>query len=1150
MVHRHLSLLIAALLACTPVLAQLTLRIVVEDGDASTSCTDAITGPDPMWGVSVEGGPWAYFPQFLVCYTPLPHVAFEAQYDCPGDLPATVELCLRAFENDPDIFAGCDINPDCLELTCASLPVSLTPATHLVEMPDGLTSDGWAQIRIEVTGTPIDALNDLMCTAQDMGTLTFGQTLGDATAGGMSNFCGTSIGDPNPFDEAGVSWHNNVGVWYRFTTGPDISDAIRIRALNDPLGLGDTISLQLGLYTTDDGTCTGTPQWVAGAYDPLDYDETLLLQCALLPNTTYYLLVDGVIDQEGTLHGYFGLEISDLGAVQGGNLRCAAEDLGVVPAGGQVSSALTTNFCADDSDDPPATGFPAQQTVWFRFVPPPSGHVRIIGTSHPADPIGLQLALYTSSTDDCSGTFFLQDFAFEPDDEDEVLELSCLENRPYFLLVDGSNANTAGIFTIAVEDGGFDGPVLAQNITLCAGDTLHVGNSLYTTSGTYADTIALPDGCDSVVVTELTVLAPILPNVAVIRKATAPGIADGIVAASPTGGGGGYTFAWSSGATTDTASNLTGDQMWCLTVTDTLGCTADTCFTMPVVPPMQVTAVADTLDCADDTEGRIALVIRDGFPPYEISWQGATLSGNAALPQPDTAWIMDLPKGDYQITVTDGVRDTTLTVTVAAPPPLNAAMLPSQPSCYGFCDGAIEVLPEGGTPPYTMLWADGDTSAQRADLCAGTWALTLTDANACTLSMAMELQEPPEFIATIVVTDEINCAGGADGALGVQTNDQPGAFLWNTGDTTAIVSHLPKGDYQVTVTNADGCADTASITLDEPPPLTVAIEETASIQCYGQADGALQATADGPGAPFAYLWQDGQTGAQRTQLAAGTWVVTVTNAKGCTAAAEYLLRQPAPLRLWFTPDPIDCLEGPMDGLIYVDSAAGGTPPYQIAAAGRPFVPLSDVEGLPEGEVALSLRDANGCLLDTTTFIAGPPDFQVSLGAQLLEVELGETVRLAPQATSSDAVFSFFGDSLSCTACPTLEWIPLSGNTIVVTAVDTITHCTDSDTLVLVVRKARKFYAPNAFSPDGDGYNERFTLFGQQDVVAIELLQVFDRYGELVYEGRGLPPNNQQEGWNGTIRGRPAPTGVYVWRARIRFLDGWVQEYAGEVVLVR
>ncbi len=1148
---KRLLLLAAGLWLNLNLQAQLTLQVIVETGDASTACTDPITGPDPMWGISVADGPWAYFPPFLVCYTPLPHVAYSASFDCPADLPATIEVCLRAFENDPDLFAPCDINPDCIEQICTSLPVSLTPTTHLVEMPDGLSSDGWAQLRIEVTGTPIDALNDSICAAQSLGTLTFGQTLGNAEAGGMSNFCGTNAGDPNPFDQPGVYWHNNVGVWFHFQTGPDVSDLVRIRARNDPLGLGDTISLQLGLYTTADGTCAGTPQWVAGAYTPQDDDETLWLACQLLPNTDYYLLVDGVVDQAGKLHGYFGIEVSDLGVVQGGNLRCQATNLGNVPQGGTLSSQLTTNACADNTDDPPDTGFPTQQTVWFQFTPPPSGNVRIEATSHPADPIALQLALYASDTDDCSGTYALQAFSFTPDQDDEVLEISCLEPRPYFLMVDGASNNPSGIFQITLRDGGFSGPLLSQNVTLCAGDSLIVGNSVYTASGQYADTIPLNGTCDSVVLTSLTVLEPILPGLAILQEASAYGTPDGSATLMPQGGAGGYTYLWSHGPTTDTVFGLSGGQQYCLTVTDTLGCPADTCFEMPVVPAMSLLPIAQTPTCAEHADGRIGLFITGGFPPYYIAWQGSSLSGNDTLTQAaDTIWINHLAEDTYLIHASDGLTDTTFTLYLSAPPPLSADILTTPPTCFGWCDGQIELIPQGGTPPWSISWADGDTSLLRPALCAGTWTATLTDANGCALPLTATLDPPPPFEAAIALASEISCADSHDGALSIQTTTPPAAILWNTGDTTALLSNLSAGLYAVTVTQAAGCADSASFWLEAPPPLEASITTVEPVRCHGTPTAVLEAAVEGPHPPFAFTWNDGRTSPQIDSASAGTWTVTVVNARGCADTTSLTLDQPAPLQLFFQPDPIDCLEGPTDGLLLIDSATGGTPPYEIAANDRPFVPLSDIDGLEAGSVPLLLRDARNCLLDTTAYIPGPPDFQAELGAQLLEITLGTPVDLQPASTSNHAVFTFLTDSLVCQACPTLQFLPLASTAVVLLATDTLTHCTDTDTLYILVRKPRRIYAPNAFSPDGDGFNERFTLFGSKEVLRIELLQVFDRFGTLVYEGKALAPNDLQTGWNGTIRGRPAPPAVYVWRAHIRYLDGFVETRWGEVILLR
>ncbi len=1153
--------LLGLVLVATSASAQLTLQVIVEDGDASTACTDPITGPDPMWGISVENNDWAYFPQLLfVCYTPLPYVAWTAgPFDCPSDLPATVQVCLRAFENDPDIFAGCDINPQCLELTCVDLPISYPTSTHIVEMPDGLSSDGWAQIRIEVSGTPIDAQNDHMCTAADLGMLSFGQTLGNATAGGWSNYCGTNNNDPNPFDEPNVSWHNNVGIWYQFTTSDSISDVIQIKALSDPQGLGDSISLQLGLYTTDDGTCNGTPQWIDGAYTPLDYDEQIVLSCNLQPNTTYFVLVDGVVDQAGTLYGNFGIEVRGAGTLRGGNLKCEAYAMGSVPAGGQLTSPTFTNACADATDDPPATGFPTQQTVWVQFVPPPSGHIRISAFSdlpfpQGADPIDLQLAVYSSSNDSCTGDFSLQAFSYEPADGiDETIELNCLDaQRPYFILVDGSNVNTSGIFTLTITDLGFDGPMLSQNITLCAGDSLVVGNSTYTTSGYYADTLSAPNGCDSIVFTQLTVLNSLQVQITVLQKASFAGWADGIVSAQAMGGLPPYQLLWSHGPTTDTLAGLIGGNSYCLTITDQLGCTTDTCFEMPIVPPMLVQAFGDSLSCAQQRDGRIGLIVSEGFPPYFISWQGSTLSGNDTLLVPnDTLWIDSLSADTWTVEVSDGISDTSLQLSIWAPSPLQLNVDKASPTCFGFCNGQLSINAEGGTPPYQWLWASGDTTPTRTDLCAATYTITITDFNGCTIDSSITVTQPPQFVAQIVLMDSISCHGDSDGALGVQANDTAIAFAWSTGDTTVSIQNLPTGNYIVTVTHTSGCLDTAAFFLDEPPPLELLIDQRQGILCAGQATGVLEAIATGPHPPFTYRWNNGSTSPIASQLSAGLWTVTLTNAKGCRDSATFLLDQPPPLQLYFTPDPIDCLESPYDGIIYIDSVIGGTPPYEIAANNRPFVPLSDIKGLREGPTKLTLRDVNGCTLTDTAYIQGPPPFAVSLGAEQVEIALGQSISLMADATSPYAVSDFYSsDTLLCQACVAIELTPLEQTIVWVTAQDTTTYCSDTDTVTIIVRKPRKVYIPNAFSPDGDGYNERFTLFAQADVVEIELMQIFDRFGNQVFEATKLLPNDMSQGWAGTFKGRPAPPGVYVYRMRVRFLDGLTREYAGEVILVK
>jgi len=112
-------------------------------------------------------------------------------------------------------------------------------------------------------------------------------------------------------------------------------------------------------------------------------------------------------------------------------------------------------------------------------------------------------------------------------------------------------------------------------------------------------------------------------------------------------------------------------------------------------------------------------------------------------------------------------------------------------------------------------------------------------------------------------------------------------------------------------------------------------------------------------------------------------------------------------------------------------------------------------------------------------------------------------------------------------------------------------CEASDSLRITVADARSVFIPNVFSPNSDGQNDYFTVFGSAlSIEAVERLAVYDRWGELVFEQNNLLPNNPSVGWDGTFRGKTLVPGVYVYVAQIRFLDGQMVEYAGDITLIR
>jgi gliding motility-associated-like protein len=178
------------------------------------------------------------------------------------------------------------------------------------------------------------------------------------------------------------------------------------------------------------------------------------------------------------------------------------------------------------------------------------------------------------------------------------------------------------------------------------------------------------------------------------------------------------------------------------------------------------------------------------------------------------------------------------------------------------------------------------------------------------------------------------------------------------------------------------------------------------------------------------------------------------------------------------------------------------------------------------------------------------ELRLDLGADV-QLNLSESVRLQPQLSGGTAQSWMWSDGsyLSCTGCWTPEARPAQ-NTILGLRVWDADGCEARDELRITVQRQLRIYVPDAFSPNGDGINDVFAVFAGPEVLQVRLLQVYDRWGGMLYSAADLPLNQPSSGWNGNVRGRPAPAGVYVWRMAAELLDGTLEERSGEVTLMR
>lgn len=1001
---------------------------------------------------------------------------------------------------------------------------------------------------------PAACTNDDICDAVDLGVLANGAVLGDAGQGLYDNTCATNSTDRQPADDG--SFYNDAGVWFRFRTGDDPTPLILIGARNDPEGTGDQIDLEMAVYRSFGGDCDDFLRYEGGISDRSTLDGLFFLNCPR-PNTTYFILIDGTFNGPGLERGVFGVELREIEVTEAADAPCSAEAMGVVPERGTIATdGVRSNACATSFGDPRPTAFATQVTVWFTFQAPASGHVRIDGLSQGTiRPLGVQLALFLPDNRRCTGNFQEIASAYTSGSSDESMEVTCLyPGETYYIMVDGFGAGGRGMFSIAVTDLGDITPVTQLDTTLCFGDSLQVGQSIYTRTGNYIDTLQVEAGCDSIVLTNLTVLDPLRLTIDQTEPAVWQGT-PGTATVAATGGAGSYAYEWCDGTAAPINDQLIADSECTVQVTDGMGCQTDTSFTVAFTTLISLTFDTMQVRCAGDSSGQFSFSAANGIAPYQFRWRSSSglMEEQGQLMTDNQQMLYELlPAGDYELTVSDAYSDTVVTLTISEPPPLSVALLKKEDvSCFGLCDGAVEVEAGGGTGALRYRWSNSTQMSNIAQLCAGRYALTVADQNDCHTEISYVVEEPPEFVAFANEHQEVSCFGGTDGVAVVRTNGRPVSFIWSNGRDSAVVRGLTAGSYAVTVTNEDGCQAASETRITEPAaPLTLGVEEEQSVSCFGASDGILRAVAGGPFETLSYSWNNGQPADRIQEVGAGTYSVVATNERGCRAEVEYTLSEPEAIHAVVTPRDLTCLDPDNGGELRLDSVGGGRPAYEFSLDGVFYQTAPVFNGLLAGEYEVIVRDKAGCEASFPAVVEPPPVLRVDLGGDR-QLVLGDTIRVAARANSINLIYNWEPTNLRPTFHPsTIEIGPVNSTAVRVTVVDTVNSCTATDHIFLTVRKDRRIYIPNAFSPNGDGVNDQFMIFGGKGVKSVRSFRVFSRSGALVHEARNLMPNDETYAWDGAFRGQRLSSGVFVFAAEIEFLDGIVEVFKGDLMLIR
>ncbi|MFN7117923.1 MAG: SdrD B-like domain-containing protein [Saprospiraceae bacterium] len=482
-------------------------------------------------------------------------------------------------------------------------------------------------------------------------------------------------------------------------------------------------------------------------------------------------------------------------------------------------------------------------------------------------------------------------------------------------------------------------------------------------AGNYTVTITDANGCTAT----NTVIINQPPDLVLIMSGdtlVCPGENTGFVKASISGGTSPYTYIWNNGATRDSIGGL-GAGTYRITVTDANGCQRSASFNIIQSPPITINLEATEVVCGSEDEGSASASVSGGRPPYTFRW-----SNGLTTPR-----IENLTTGSYSLTVTDANGCTaTKEVSITVVSDFAISAVPRNVLCSGDNSGSILITARGGKTPYTYRWNNGRTTAEITNLTAGSYTVTVTDGNGCSLTQTLTITQPPLLTVTTSRTN-INCFGNNNGTASVTVSGgtAPYSYRWNNNATTPNISNLTPGTYSVTVTDANFCTQTASVVITQSTQLNGTATAT-NILCNGQNNGSAVVNVTGGTTPYTYLWSTGATTQTITNRPAGTYIVTTTDANGCSTIDTAIITQPPILQVNLTVSNIVCTAQQIGAISAI--VTGGTSPYTYRWSNN--ATTAAIANLPAGSYSVTVTDANGCTATGTAGVAQIPNLMLTI----------------------------------------------------------------------------------------------------------------------------------------------------------------------------
>lgn len=723
------------------------------------------------------------------------------------------------------------------------------------------------------------------------------------------------------------------------------------------------------------------------------------------------------------------------------------------------------------------------------------------------------------------------------------------EEGSYSVLVTNADGCSDDL-SIEIEEKATPVPTINGELDFCAGDntSLSIEESydsyLWSVDAQTTDEITVSTGgIVSVEVTDefgcvgtndVTIVENALPTPTIVGSTTF------CVGLSTTLDGGDYeSFEWSGPISGDQSTlNVTLPGEYCLVVTDLNGCVG-------------------SADCVE--------IIEDDELSFNISGDLSFCSGESTILDPGVFAMY---------TWGDGSTDRTLEV---SSPGIYTVEVSDADGCTG--SGMVEVtensLPdvdiEGSNSFCTnqqaalsasdvfdaYLWSNGSTEETTEINEPGTVTLQVTDANGCINTATIEIEELEELMPTLTGED-LFCEGTS---TLISVNETFESYLWLDNNSPESVREFTTGGtYTIQVTDANGCSGTGVISITEAPNPLADAGEDQLLTCQDNIlnIGGQMTTVSNTSISWTNLETGEILGSDNAFIeieAAGDYRIEVIDLDtGCSSEDTVSISLEENV-LEFAEiagtDP-SCADD-TDGVIELLGLEGGVAPFSYFIDGVSSA-VGEFTSLGAGSYEISVIDANGCEYTEIIELINPEPITVFAGDDL-NVDMDQQVVIDPvinrELSRINDITWVVNGTVLCSNCPDSRLSFLAERSGVYQIfVEDVNGCTASDELSLTVRIVRNVFIPTAFSPNGDGINDKFSIFAGRNATNVKSFVIFDRWGNMMYEVVDLPPNDDTQGWDGTLRGRILDPGVFIYSAIVEFEDGEELNYHGEVKLIR